>query len=88
MLLRNEILPPDDLPASVAEITRAVQLSVAVPPPESRSIADIWSALGSELKPSLDVVVITPFPVLPEFPVAPPVTETPVVDLRDVSHDG
>jgi hypothetical protein len=87
-LLRTEVLPPDDLPASVAAITQAVQLSVAVPPPESRSLADIWSALGGELKPSLDVVIITPFPVLPEFPVAPPVTEQPVVDLRDLSHDG
>lgn len=83
-LLRNEVLPPDDLPPSVAELTRAVQLSVAVPA-ESRSIADIWSALGGELKPSLDVVILTPFPVLPEFAVAPPVTEQPVVDVRDRS---
>ncbi|GAA3601993.1 DUF4255 domain-containing protein [Kineosporia mesophila] len=87
-LLRNEILPPDDLPPSVAEITRAVQISVAVPPPESRSIADIWSALGGELKPSLDVVIIAPFPVLPEFPVAPPVTQPAVVDVHDRSSDG
>jgi hypothetical protein len=86
-LLHNEVLPPDDLPPSVAELTQAVQLSVAVPA-ESRSIADIWSALGGELKPSLDVVILTPFPVLPEFPVAPPVTVPAVVDVRDKSHNG
>ncbi|MBT0772886.1 DUF4255 domain-containing protein [Kineosporia sp. J2-2] len=86
-LLRNEILPPDTLPPSVAEITGTVPISVAVPA-ESRSIADIWSALGGELKPSLDVVVVTPFPVAPEFPVAPPVTEPAVVDVRDRGLDG
>lgn len=86
-LLAHEILPPDSLPAAVAAITTAVPLSIAVPPAESRSLADIWSALGGELKPSLDVVVLTPFPVTPEFPAAPPVTHQPDLDLRDRSHD-
>nr|WP_269328808.1 DUF4255 domain-containing protein [Kineosporia babensis] len=81
-LLRNEVLPPDDLPAALTDITRAVQLSVAVPA-ESRSIADIWSALGGELKPSLDVVVIAPFPVQLEFPVAAPATDL-VAEVRNV----
>ena len=35
-------------------------MTVALPPPEDRSFADVWSALGGELKPSLDVVVSAP----------------------------
>ncbi|MFD4633088.1 DUF4255 domain-containing protein [Streptomyces sp. NPDC058284] len=82
-LLAHELLPPDDLPAALAALSVTLPLSVAVPPPESRSIADIWSALGGELKPSLDVVITVPFPVSPTYDVAPPVTEGAVVAVRD-----
>ncbi|MFJ2767975.1 DUF4255 domain-containing protein [Streptomyces sp. NPDC087300] len=78
-LLPHELLPPAALPESLAALNASMPLSVAVPPPESRSIADIWSALGGELKPSLDVVVTVPFPVSPTYEVAPPVTESAVV---------
>ncbi|WP_037896772.1 DUF4255 domain-containing protein [Streptomyces sp. NRRL S-920] len=77
-LLAHELLPPDRLPAALTALGAPLPLGVAVPP-ESRSIADIWSALGGELKPSLDVVVIVPFPVSPAYDVAPPVTEGAVV---------
>lgn len=85
-LLRNEILPPESLPAGgvLAELETAVPVTAAVPPPESRSIADIWSALGGELKPSLDVVVTAPMPVSPEYPVGPAVTDSVVVTVGDV----
>ena len=36
-------------------------MTVALPPPEDRALSDVWSALGGELKPSLDLVVISPF---------------------------
>ncbi|MFI6644224.1 DUF4255 domain-containing protein [Streptomyces sp. NPDC050504] len=75
LLLPHEVLTGDAVPESVRPLTRTLPLSVGVPPAESRSLADIWSALGGELKPSLDVVVTTPFPVTPVFDVAPPVTE-------------
>ncbi|ATL30485.1 DUF4255 domain-containing protein [Streptomyces formicae] len=78
-LLGHELLPPDALPESLAALRASMPLTVAVPPPESRSIADIWSALGGELKPSLDVVITVPFPVSPTYDVAPPVTESAVV---------
>ncbi|MFC8510032.1 DUF4255 domain-containing protein [Streptomyces sp. NPDC057411] len=83
LLLPHEALPE----ALVPDVLRgpagapAIPLTVAVPPHESRSLADIWSALGGELKPSLDVVVTTPFPVVPVYDVAPPVTEA-VVTVR------
>ena len=50
-------------------------VSVAGIQTESRSLAEIWSALGGELKPSLDLVITAPFPAYPEYDVGPPVTE-------------
>ncbi|ALO13216.1 hypothetical protein AQF52_7630 [Streptomyces venezuelae] len=75
LLLPHEVLTGDAVPESVRPITESLPLAVAMPPAESRSLADIWSALGGELKPSLDVVISTPFPVTPVYEVAPPVTE-------------
>ncbi|MEU8958992.1 DUF4255 domain-containing protein [Streptomyces sp. NPDC048518] len=83
-LLAHELLPPENLPDALAALRATLPLTVAVPPPESRSIADIWSALGGELKPSLDVVITVPFPVSPTYEVAPPVTEGAVVGVRGI----
>jgi hypothetical protein len=85
LLLRHEVLPPEGLTAALAELNVAIPMTVAVPPPESRSLADLWSALGGELKPSLDVVVVTPFPDSPVYPVGPPVTEDITVEVRGTS---
>ncbi|MBD0711470.1 MULTISPECIES: DUF4255 domain-containing protein [unclassified Streptomyces] len=79
LLLPHETLPEEAVPGSVRPISTALPLSVGVPPAESRSLADIWSALGGELKPSLDVVITTPFPVAPSYAAAPPVTEAEIV---------
>ncbi|GEB55872.1 DUF4255 domain-containing protein [Streptomyces gardneri] len=79
LLLPHEVLTGDAVPESVRPITESLPLAVAMPPAESRSLADIWSALGGELKPSLDVVISTPFPVTPVYQVAPPVTEGELV---------
>ncbi|MFE1171916.1 DUF4255 domain-containing protein [Streptomyces sp. NPDC058773] len=81
-LLSHEILPTAALPDALRALEASIPLTVAVPPPESRSIADIWSALGGELKPSLDVVITVPFPVSPSYDVAPPVTEGAVAVVR------
>ena len=77
-LLGTDVLPLSGTGA-VARLGASVPLSVAEPPREARSLADIWSALGGDLKPSLDVVVVTPFPVVIDEPVAPPVTEAHAV---------
>ncbi|MEU8965413.1 DUF4255 domain-containing protein [Streptomyces sp. NPDC048491] len=74
-LLPHEMMPQEYVPRALDAYNVSIPLTVAVPPAESRSLADIWSALGGELKPSLDVVITTPFPVTPVYPVAPPVTE-------------
>ncbi|MFD7166084.1 DUF4255 domain-containing protein [Streptomyces violascens] len=74
-LLPHEMLPEEYVPRALDAYNVSLPLTVGVPPAESRSLADIWSALGGELKPSLDVVITTPFPVTPVYDVAPPVTE-------------
>lgn len=75
--LRYEALPPDLLSGPLAEIGLPVPLTVGLPPPEDRGFADVWSALGGELKPSIDVVVIAPVNTGQQFPMGPPVTASP-----------
>ena len=71
--LRYEALPEDVLTGSLAELGVPVPLNVALPPPEDRSFADVWTALGGELKPSLDIVVTAPTDTGRFFPAAPAV---------------
>jgi hypothetical protein len=66
--LRHEALPKDVLTGSLATLGLPVPVTVALPPPEDRSFADVWTALGGELKPSLDVVVSAPTPTGRVFP--------------------
>jgi hypothetical protein len=58
--LRHDAFPTDLLEGDLAELGLPVAVTIALPPPEDRSFADVWSALGGELKPSLDVVVSAP----------------------------
>jgi hypothetical protein len=58
--LRHDKVPDDLLQGSIAEIGLPVAMTVALPPSQDRSLADVWSALGGELKPSLDVQVTAP----------------------------
>jgi hypothetical protein len=81
--LRNETLPPELLTGRLAEIGLPVEVSVALPPPEDRSFADVWSALGGELKPSLDLVVTAPVDSGRRFPAGPPVQDGLGVGLSD-----
>lgn len=85
VLLPHEVLPKEDVPHSLRAHQETIALTVGVPPAESRSLAEVWSALGGELKPSLDVVITLPFPVTPTYPVGPPVTEGAVVTVRGKS---
>jgi hypothetical protein len=67
----------------LASLGLPIRLIVAAPSGDSGSVADIWSALGGNLKPSLSVVAIAPYPVESGSPAAPPVTEaTGVVGRR------
>jgi len=86
-LLPREMLPADELPGSLRALGLAMPVTVAGIQTESRSLAEIWSALGGELKPSLDLVVTAPFPAYPEYDAGPPVTEGAAVRLRGIDGD-
>ncbi|MER7399700.1 DUF4255 domain-containing protein [Streptomyces sp. NPDC000151] len=81
-LLPYETLSPDQLTGSLADLGLTVPLTVAGSSTEARSTADVWTALGGELKPSLDVVITAPFPAYPEYDAGPPVTEGAGVRVR------
>ncbi|MFF9779795.1 DUF4255 domain-containing protein [Streptomyces sp. NPDC013978] len=83
-LLPRELLPPSELPGALGALGLSVPLSVAGLHTESRSLAEIWSALGGELKPSLDLVVTAPFPAYPEYDAGPPVTEGAAIRVRGI----
>jgi hypothetical protein len=73
--MRHESLPAELLSGSLAALGLPVPMTIAQPPPEDRAFADVWTALGGELKPSLDVVVSTPFDAVGEIQVDPVVTD-------------
>ena len=79
-LLARESFAADDLPMGLRELGLTVPVTVALPP-EDRSFADFWSALGGELRPSLDVRVTAPILPGSAEPAGPPV-RTVVPGLR------
>jgi hypothetical protein len=74
-LLRHEAVPPEMLSGSLAALGLPVPMTVALPPPEDRAFADVWTALGGELKPSLDLVVSAPVHAGPPIEAGRPVSE-------------
>ena len=79
--IRHESIPGELLTGSLADLGVAVPLTIALPPPEDRSFADVWSALGGELKPSLDLVISTPTWTGRVYPAGPPTQEPLEVSL-------
>src|SRR5438128_2485021 len=75
--LRNPTIPADALSGSLAQARQPILLNIALPPPQDRSISDVWSALGGELKASLDLVVNAPFEIKVAIAAGPPVLEEP-----------
>ena len=79
--IRHETMAPSELRGPLHEQPLAVEMTIALPLGPDRSIADVWSALGGELKPSLDLVVIAPFVVGRAMVAGPPVLETPRISV-------
>jgi Pvc16 N-terminal domain len=79
--IRHERLPDDVLTgALVGDLP--IFATIALPPPSDRPLSDIWSALGGELKPSLDLVIVAPLVDGREEVAGPPVREEPRIGLR------
>jgi hypothetical protein len=79
--LRLESLPDDMLEGALKQQGLPVPLKIALPPAEDRSISDLWTALGGELKPSLDLVLVVPFDLARVETAGPPVLEEPRVRI-------
>jgi hypothetical protein len=80
--LRFDAIPESVLNGALRETGSPCSLSVALPPPEDRAFADVWSSLGGELKPSLDLVITAPIARGLTFPAGPPVTAGVAAHLR------
>jgi len=79
--LRNPMLKPGDLGGSLDQTDLPVYIDVGQPAGQERSLADIWTAMGGELKPALDVVVTAPIVISQSAPYGPPVKEGPTLGL-------
>jgi len=80
--LRFDAIPDSVMVGALRDTGLPCSLSVALPPPEDRAFADVWSSLGGELKPSLDLVITAPIARGFTFAAGPPVTAGVAVDLR------
>lgn len=87
-LLRFSAIPDEYLDGSLTDIDVPVVLDLALPPSAERSLSDIWSALGGELKPSLDLAVIAPFDPDRAFETGPPVIEEPILGIHPSPGNG
>lgn len=57
--LRYQVLPPEVLTGALDGL-RPVVVGIGMPPPDDRPVSDVWTALGGELKPSLDLTITAP----------------------------
>ena len=62
--MKYEVAPDEAMTPLLAERKVPVGLQIAYPPPEDRQVSDVWSSLGGDLKPSIDLVVTVP--MIPE----------------------
>jgi hypothetical protein len=84
-MLRNAMIKPEDLGSPLGEADLPVYIDVGQPETQERSLADIWSALGGELKPSLDVVVTAPVVLSQNAYFGPPVLAGPTIGLASTA---
>lgn len=85
--VRFDAIPVKFLRGGLADQPKPVRCTVALPLPPERALSDVWSALGGELKPSLDLVVTAPFVSSRYQPVGPPVTEEPFLRVRPADRE-
>jgi len=86
--VKQDAMPRPLLTGPLLETGDAIPITVALPPPEDRAFADVWTALGGELKPSLDIVVTAPLFVGETEEAGPPVSEGPRISMVDTVNGG
>jgi len=82
-----EAMPPERLNGQIGSLGLPVEMRISLPPPEDRSFADVWTALGGELRPSIDVVLSVPLTPARTFTAGPPVTAPTSLTLRGVDGE-
>jgi hypothetical protein len=84
-LVRVERMASEWLTGSLAELGLSVALRAAGPVTEGGAASDVWSALGGDLKPAINLRAIAP--LAGEWtPAGPPVTEGVVLRSSDQAH--
>ena len=84
-LLRHDYLPADICRGMLAELSRsgfAVRLRVGGTLFTERMATELWSALGTDYRPSLSVTVHTPVPTGVPIPAGPPQTQPPAFAIN------
>jgi len=79
--LAHEEFPRDALEGSLADESLPIIVTIGLPPPPERSIGEIWSAMGGELKPSVELVLSVPFAIDELRHAGPPVQESPRIRI-------
>jgi hypothetical protein len=87
-LLRHEQIEPGELTGPLAESKLPLHVYVGLPPSQDRSLADVWSALGGELKPSLDLTIVAPVVFGVSVPANPPVLAEPTLEVERPDGEG
>ena len=86
--LRHDRIPVEWLAGSLQDNGWPLNTTIALPPAEERALSEIWSALGGELKPSLDLVITTPVDVDRFIEAAVPVDKPPVFNFGGTGLGG
>jgi hypothetical protein len=58
--MRHDTLPDTYLTPALATDGFPIGVQIAYPPPDDRQVSDVWSSVGGDLKPSVDLVVTVP----------------------------
>ena len=82
-----DAIPAEVLQGDLAEQAEPVRVTIALPLAPDRSITDVWTALGGELKPSLDLIVTCPFDTGRRMWVGPPVMEEPRIGFTGMARE-
>lgn len=78
---RSPMLKPEELEGPLADAGVPVYLDIGHSSGQDRSLAEIWSSLGGELKAALDVIVTAPLVIELDAPAGPPVLVPPTLTV-------
>jgi hypothetical protein len=82
LFLQYDQIPEEHLPDDLAAVGIPVLLSLGSGNDRSdRSSVDLWSAMGGELRASIEVAVVAPLDPVRAFETGPPVLEPPRVEI-------